>query len=354
MNNFAFDRLRPIGFNQAIAQRLSAIEIADGVPMRITEVQRETVHLHDGGDEHVARPMPGLLRLLAGSRDALATGDWVMAARDAYGAWWVHARAEPLTFLARRHDDGSRQTLVSNVDTALLVTGLDGDFNARRIERYLALVQAAGVWPVIVLTKRDLATNADVMLEQLRMRLPDSVPLHAINALDPDTRDVLSPYLGPGQTVVLLGSSGAGKSTLTNSLLGAAVQATGSVRIEDSRGRHTTRARTLHALPDGACLIDTPGLRGLRLELDTQGLAASFGDIADAASRCRFRDCRHRDEPGCAVRMQIAPDRLKNFQKLQRDAQRDSTTFLQRRAQLALWKARSRAGQQRMKMKRET
>jgi len=353
MNELPFDRLRPIGFNQLIAQRLAAIDIDGGVPMRIAEVQRETLQLHDGVHEHRAQPMPGLLRTLAGSHDSLATGDWVVAAPDERGAWWVHARAEPLTSLARRHDDGSRQVLVSNIDTALLVMGLDGDFNPRRIERYLALVQAAGVWPVIGLTKRDLAADAQAMFDELHTRLPSCVSIHAINALEPAVRAELSPYLGTGQTVVLLGSSGSGKSTLTNTLFGVSVQPTGGVRSGDSRGRHTTRARTLHRLPGGACIIDTPGLRGLRLDLDEQALAASFSDVAAAAARCRFRDCRHRDEPGCAVRELIAPDRLRNFQKLQRDAQRDSMTLRQRHEQLALWKARSRAGRERMKMKRE-
>jgi ribosome biogenesis GTPase len=230
--------------------------------------------------------------------------------------------------------------------------GLDGDFNLRRIERYLALVQAAGVCPVVVLTKLDLATDGHARIEVLRTRLPGGIGLHAVNALDASVRDELAPYLGVGQTVVLLGSSGAGKSTLTNTLLGETLQNTGGVRCDDSRGRHTTRARTLFALPGGACIIDTPGLRGLRLDLDEDAFAASFTDIEQASLRCRFRDCRHRDEPDCAVRAQITPDRLKNYLKLQREARRDSMTVLQRRDQLAQWKARSRVAEARMKMTR--
>lgn len=246
---------------------------------------------------------------------------------------------------------GFNHTIAQRI-TALLVMGLDGDFNPRRIERYLALVQASGVWPAVVLTKRDVAIDADALRDALRVRLPASIALHAVNALDAAARVELSPYLGAGQSVVLLGSSGAGKSTLTNTLLGAAVQATGSVRADDSRGRHTTRARTLHPLPGGACIIDTPGLRSLRLDVSEDDLASSFDDIARAALQCRFRDCRHRDEPGCAVRAQVSPDRLKNYQKLQREARRDAMTPLERRAQVALWKARTRAGLARMKMKR--
>ena len=162
----------------------------------------------------------------------------------------------------------------------------------------------------------------------------------------------LAPYLGLGQTLVLLGSSGAGKSTLTNTLLGRAEQDTGPVRADDSRGRHTTTARSLHPLAGGACVIDTPGLRGLRADTDESGLIASFADIVALAERCRFRDCQHDGEPGCAVRTQVDLDRLANFHKMRREIRRETMTVLDRRKQLAQWKARSRAAEQRMKMKR--
>jgi ribosome biogenesis GTPase len=241
---------------------------------------------------------------------------------------------------------------VSNVDTALIVMGLDGDFNPRRVERYLALAQACDVWPVIVLTKRDCVARAEESIDSLRRRLPPAVPIEAVNATAPEAAATLAPYLPPGQTVVLLGSSGAGKSTLTNTLLGQHVQCTGEVRAADSRGRHTTTSRTLHRLPGGACVIDTPGLRGLRVELDGASLAASFSDITELAQRCRFRDCRHIDEPGCQVRAAVTADRLKNFHKLAREVQREQMTFLDRRRLQALWKSRGRAAAERMKMKR--
>ena len=150
----------------------------------------------------------------------------------------------------------------------------------------------------------------------------------------------------------MLGSSGAGKSTLTNTLLGAPVQSTGAVREDDSRGRHTTTSRSLHLLPVGGCVIDTPGLRGLRPDIDEDDLAATFDDIRALAERCRFRDCRHGDEPGCAVRAGVTADRLVNYQKLLREIRRDTLTPLQRREQLSMWKIRHRAAEQRMKMKR--
>jgi ribosome biogenesis GTPase len=205
--------------------------------------------------------------------------------------------------------------------------------------------------PVVLLTKADCCTDVDRALVALRERLP-AIAAHALDARDPPAVSVLQPYLGVGQTLVLLGSSGAGKSTLTNSLLGVAVQDTGPVRSHDSRGQHTTTARSLHLLPAGACLIDTPGLRGLRPDIDEDDLGIAFDDIPRLAHACRFRDCRHGDEPGCAVRACIDADRLKNYQKMLRDLRRDTLSALDRRRQLAVWKARGRAGAQRMKMKR--
>jgi ribosome biogenesis GTPase len=346
-----FDRLQPIGCNNPIAQALSHME-CDGAAVRITEVHRDSVVVHDGIDEVRARPLPRLARELSLSGDQLAVGDWVLAETDAHGSRWLTERMPPLTQLVRRASDGARQCLVSNVDTALLVMGLDGDHNLRRLERYLAMVQSAGVWPVVVLTKQDLADSVADRIVDLHRRVPPSVPVHAVDARSPSAATELCDYLGPGQTLVMLGSSGVGKSTLTNTLLGKAVQATRAVRHDDSRGRHTTTARSLHRLAGGACVIDTPGLRGLEIDTSEEGLQASFADIVALAEHCRFRDCTHADEPDCAVRAGIHPDRLANFHKLRREVRRESMTFLDRRRQLAEWKARGRAADLRMKMKR--
>jgi len=347
-----FDRLRPIGFTPAFAAAFEATAVAGAWPARVIEIQRETVNLDDGTAILKARLHPQLARTLADSGNDLAVGDWVAAAYDSQGAAWVQTLLPPATQLARADDDGRRRTLVSNVDSAFIVMGLDGDFNPRRVERYLALVQGAGVWPLIVLTKLDCAAAPEPAIELLRTRLPREVQIEAVDATAPAAATALLPYLGPGQTAVLLGSSGAGKSTLTNTLAGRQLQSTGSVRADDSRGRHTTVARSLHRLPGGACLIDTPGLRGLRVDLDSSQLAASFGDIAELAQRCRFRDCSHGDEPGCAVRAAIDADRLKNFHKLERESRREQMSFLERRRQLAEWKARSRGAEERMRLKR--
>ena len=351
-------RLRGIGLAPALVQPL-ALALADfdgAAPMRVAEVQREGLLLHDGAVAHDARQLPALRHALEAESDALAVGDWVLAQRNAFGEWWVCERLAPLNQLARRLHDGrdkvTRTVIVSNVDTALVVMGLDHDFNLRRLERYVALVRMAGVAAVVVLTKRDLCADTAGRLAEVQSVLPRDVVAVAVNALADEPRAALAPWLGEGQTLVLLGSSGAGKSTLTNALLGDAVQDTGANRAGDSRGRHTTTVRSLHTTPGGACVIDTPGLRTLRLDGEAQDLDAAFGDIAALASQCRFRDCHHGDEPGCAVREGIDAERLRNYHKLQREAKRDTLTALERKAQVQVWKARGRAARVRINAKR--
>lgn len=182
------------------------------------------------------------------------------------------------------------------------------------------MVAPAGLWPVVVLTKAGLCRDSQERRAEASSRIGAHIDVHAVNALDRSAVSALASYLASclcmGQTLVLLGSSGAGKSTLTNALLGAEVQTTGAVRAHDSRGRHTTTVRSLHRLPSGACVIDTPGLRGLAPAIDEASLAASFHDIQTLASQCRFRDCSHHDEPDCAVRAGIASDRLDNYHKM--------------------------------------
>ncbi len=355
-------RLRGIGLSPALmagfVQELqqTALPCAEPALLRVTEVQREGLTLHNGVQPQPARLLPGVRALLAAEGDAIACGDWVLAERNALGEWWVVHRLQPVNQLARRLHDGrdkvERVVIVSNVDTALLVMGLDLDYSPRRLERYLALVRMAGVAPVVVLTKKDLCPTADERLREVQALLPPGGAAVAVNALGEEPRQALAPWLQPGQTLVLLGSSGAGKSTLTNALLAAPVQDTGANRAGDNRGRHTTTVRSLHATAEGACIIDTPGLRTLRLDGDAQALGAVFEDIARLAPLCRFRDCRHEAEPGCAVREGVEAQRLRNFHKLEREARRDTLTALERRAQLQTWKQRSREARLRLGDKR--
>jgi ribosome biogenesis GTPase len=210
----------------------------------------------------------------------------------------------------------------------------------------------AGVASVVVLTKRDLCPQADDRLAEVQASLPVDVPAVSVDAQGAEPAQALRDWLQPGQTLVLLGSSGAGKSTLTNALSERAAQDTGANRSGDSRGRHTTTARSMHLTPQGACIIDTPGLRTLRLDGDAAELNTAFDDIAVLALRCRFRDCSHADEPGCAVRDGVSAERLRNYGKLLREARRDTLTALERKDQQRSWKARGREVRARMATKR--
>lgn len=351
------ERLRGIGLARHILPLLPSVH-ADDRLMRVVEVHRDSLTLHDGRQRQRARALPALLGELAAHDDALAVGDWVFARASPLAEWWVHARVPPANQIARRLHDGrdkvTRAVLVSNVDTALLVMGLDHDFQPRRLERYLVFTRLAGVAPVVVLTKADLVDperRAACEREVLALVPPD-VAVLAVDGHAAATAVQLAPWLQAGQTLVVVGSSGAGKSTLTNTLVGDEVQDTGGTRRGDGRGRHTTTVRTLHALPSGACIIDTPGLRTLRLDADAAAVEEAFDDIARLAPQCRFRDCRHADEPGCAVREALDAPRLKNFHKLQREARRDQMSALERHAQLAEWKRRGRAGLARLRQKR--
>ena len=358
------ERLLGIGLAPRTLQQLAALSPHERAHegahvMRVVEVQRDALTLHDGTQAWAARALPALLQDLLDKDDALAVGDWVLARRNAFAEWWAATRLAPMTQITRRQHDGrekaTRVVIVSNVDTALLVMGLDMDFSLRRLERYLSLVQLAGVDAVVVLTKADLCLDASARQAQVQALLPAGAAVVAVDATHVSAQQALAPWLGRGHSVVLLGSSGTGKSTLTNTLTGRSEhngQLTGGNRRGDGRGRHTTTARSLHITVAGGCIIDTPGLRTLRLDVDPAAVQSSFDDINRLARQCLFRNCQHQAEPGCAVRDGVTPERLRGFQKLLREAQRDSVSALQRQQTLKMWKARSRATRARMADKR--
>lgn len=356
--------LRRIGLSLPLMQQLQPLTPAPQQHLvRVIELQRDALTLHDGHHALPARVLPALTRELAAHDETLAVGDWVLAAVNEHHEWWVQQRVDPVTQISRRVKDDQgllrRQVLVSNIDTALLLMGLDHDFNLRRLERYLALVRSAGIAAVLVLTKADecpLRLCAQ-RLSQAHEILPADIPAISVDARSADAAAALAPWLELGQTLVLAGSSGAGKSTLTNTLTqagdGPDARKVGALRPDDSRGRHTTTARSMVFTPRGACVIDTPGLRSLRLDIgDESDLVAAFGDIGQHAMRCRFRNCSHQDEPGCAVREAVEPQRLRNFHKLQREARRDAMTYLERRDEVSRWKAIGRAGREGLLAKR--
>jgi ribosome biogenesis GTPase len=214
------------------------------------------------------------------------------------------------------------QIVAANIDTVFIVMGLDGDYNTRRLERYLVLAYESGARPVVILNKSDVADHLAEDIDEIQ-GLAVGIPVHAISAKEKDGIDVITGYLGPGRTGALLGSSGVGKSTLVNALLGEEKFKTKDVRAHDSRGRHTTRHRNLILLPERrGLLVDTPGMRELQLWSQGEGARDTFEDILELAEGCHFTDCRHQNEPRCAVKQAVeegalAADRLEGFLKLQ-------------------------------------
>jgi ribosome biogenesis GTPase len=280
-------------------------------------------------DGELSAVVTGQFRHQTDSEQAFpAVGDWVVIQPQPGDDPAIIQAVLPRRSVFVRKAVGGKtegQVVAANVDTVFLVCGLDGDFNLRRIERYLVAAWESGAVPVVVLNKADTCEELDSRIEAVE-DIAIAVPIHAVSAARGDGLEQLAPYLGPGQTVALIGSSGVGKSTLTNHFLGVPQQAIQAVRADDCRGRHTTTGRHLLPLPSGALLIDTPGMRELQLWTTGDGLEATFADIEELAGDCRFRDCQHQGEPGCAVAAAIAAgdlsrDRLHNYRKLQREQQ---------------------------------
>ena len=339
--------LRDIGLSHATVQAALAQPRPDDTRLaRVVEIQRDHLVVHDGVDAHAAVPWPTLRVALELERDALVVGDWVWwrAAASGTDRGWAVARLPARNRLTRRDPAGGRQGLVANIDTALIVMGLDHDFNLRRLDRFLVLAHSADARVVVVLTKADECADVAGALARARTHLGDArddIAVIAVDGRSPDAGQALSPWLARGSTLVTLGSSGAGKTMLTNTLTGAA-SPTHAVRAADGRGQHTTTARTLHRTAAGACLIDTPGLRQLWLDADARALDDAFPEIGTLALQCRYRNCRHAHEPGCAVRAQVPKERLVSFQKLMREARRGEEDIFQRRRQVARMKQRTR------------
>lgn len=302
--------------------------------------------LLDGGGETVALPS-GTLRAYG---ELPAVGDWVWV-RPLAEFSLIEAVEERKTAFVRKAAGRvhASQCVAANIDVCFVVCGLDGDFNLRRIERYVVLAWQSGARPVVVLNKADVCLNVEPAVNAVRCVAGDAevVTISALRSVEP-----LKRWLQPGLTAALLGSSGAGKSTIANCLTGNAL-ATREVREHDCRGRHTTTARMLVALPGGAWLIDTPGMRELGLLAGETSLDLGFPEIAALAGQCHFSDCRHEQEPGCAVRQalqdgSISSDRWVSYAKLQREARHHAleADAAAQRAEKQRWKAILKANKQ--------
>lgn len=281
----------------------------------------------------------GRLRFHArGAEDLPAVGDWVAFRRvEGEGKAKIHEILPRRSKFSRKAagSETLEQIVAANVDTVFLVTGLDDDYNPRRVERYLIMAWESGAEPVVVLNKADLIEEVEERRIEIE-RVAPGVPVLALSAKRGVGVEQLLPYVVRGHTVVLMGSSGTGKSTITNRLLGAEVQRTQEVRLSDARGRHTTTHRELFLLPGGGLVLDTPGMRELQLLVSERGLRETFEEIEETAARCRFTNCRHEGEPGCAVREaldagQLDAQRYQNYRKMQAEMRHAATLLDQRK-----------------------
>ncbi len=239
-------------------------------------------------------------------------GDWVLYERQTHGEEVIiQDLLERNTKFSRKEagEKFNEQVVAANIDVVFIVTGLDENFNAKRIERYLLLCQTSGAMPVIIHNKADLCHDVEAKLDQVT-QIAGHAPIHSISAIADDGVDSLRVYIKNGITIAVMGSSGVGKSTLINGLLGYEHFKTGAVRDTDSKGRHTTTHRELCPIPSGGMIIDTPGMRELQVWSDEHHLRETFDDIEELASYCKFTDCKHQSEPGCAIRTAIEKDEL--------------------------------------------
>lgn len=322
------DSLQDYGWNKEWQQQFDALKVPTWEPARVIEELQGLYRVVTRDGQHFAT-LAGRFRHLASSRNDLPTvGDWI-AIQTAQGASQavVHALLSRKSSFTRKLAgfEQDAQVVAANVNTLFLVNAAN-DVNERRIERYLTIAWDSGSMPVIVFSKSDLVEDGARLIDTANSIAP-FVPVHLVSAATGQGLDTLAPYLLPGETVALLGMSGAGKSSLVNYWMSNEAQRVQDVRTTDLRGRHTTTTRTLFRLPNGTIVIDTPGMRELQLWDGEQGLHETFGDVEKFAAQCRYRDCSHQTEPGCAVQSAIHhgtldTGRFRNYMKLQRELAR--------------------------------
>ncbi|ALL13217.1 ribosome small subunit-dependent GTPase A [Caulobacter henricii] len=339
------------GWSDALARDFEPHARAGYRPGRVIVQRRSAFGVATDQGELRAKPSGRLLHE-AGEGGVPVVGDWVaLVPNPSEGLATIHAVLPRRTAFVRRAADSVQtlQVIAANIDVAFVVTSMNADFNARRLERYLAAAWQSGARPVVLLTKSDLSDAPQALADQV-MALAGGCPVIVVSARQGVGLDAVRAHIAPGETCVLIGSSGVGKSTLVNHLSGEDRMATQAIRENDARGRHTTSHRQLFRLPDGGLILDTPGIREVGLIDAEEGLGVVFDDIERLAEACRFRDCGHANEPGCAVRGALEngaldPERWASFQKLGQElaAVEDKAERIareaERRRQLSLQKA---------------
>jgi ribosome biogenesis GTPase len=323
--------LTDLGWSPFFQSQLSIEDLENLIAARVIAAHRGAIDVLSTTGE-CRLPLPNTDRA---DDDIPTVGDWVLINPETGTVERLLTRTSIFKRKAPGHDRRT-QLIAANVDTLFIVTSCNQDFNLARLERYLVLAGEAGVAPVIVLTKADLCDDVHPYTDEAA-RLGSVAFIEAVDATSKSSVEKLEPWCVAGQTVAVVGSSGVGKSTLLNSLAGKAVQATQSIRIDDAKGRHTTSGRSLHHLPSGGWVLDTPGIRELQLTDVEQGLGQVFEDIFKLALQCRFSDCAHLAEPDCAVKDAIGrghldEKRLLRFQKLSAEDARNTESTAERRA----------------------
>ncbi len=322
------EKLNDLGWDHFFASQ--CFDEPELIPARVFRQDVNQYHLYSAEGDLLGQ-LPGKFRMEARSKAEFpAVGDWVLTRRiqgDEPHKVTIERLLERKSKFSRKEagEIVDEQIIAANIDTAFIVSGLDDDFNPNRIERYLLLSWDSGAMPVILLNKADVCDDVEARVEELES-IAMGTPILVLSAADGTGIEALAPYFGPGQTCALMGSSGVGKSTIINSLIGYEHFETGAVREGDSKGRHTTTFRELVPLPSGGIVIDTPGMREIQVWADESSLGKSFSDIEELALQCKFSDCKHETEPGCAIRRAIGDgsldeERLERYEKLLRELQ---------------------------------